>query len=194
MGFLSAMFAGTEGRSRTWILTAALLLGTPWTLTAQSGRVSEYELKAVFLFNFVQFVEWPPEVFSDSRAPLVIGVVGDDPFGPFLDETVSGETVRQRPLEIRRYRGMDQISTCHLLFISESEAEQLDEILAALKDRSILTVSDDESFTRRGGVIRFVVDRSKIRFQINLEAAQAARLTVSSKLLRLAEIVGSGGR
>ena len=194
MAILIAMFARIERRSRAWILTSAVLLGTPGILTAQSGQVSEYELKAVFLFNFVQFVEWPPEAFSGAQAPLVIGVMGDDPFGRVLDETVSGETVRQRPLQIRRYRGIDEITTCHLLFISESEAEQLDEILAALKDRSILTVSDDESFTRRGGVIRFVVDRSKIRFQINLEAAQAARLTVSSKLLRLAEIVGSGGR
>ena len=188
------MFAKAGSRRVAWILMSMLLLGARPGLTAQTGHVSEYELKAVFLFNFVQFVEWPPEAFSDSRTPLVIGVVGDDPFGPFLDETVSGETVRQRPLEIRRYQGMDEITTCHLLFISESETERLDEILTALKDRSILTVSDDERFTQRGGVIRFVVDRARIRLQINLEAAQAARLTISSKLLRLAEVVGSGGR
>ncbi|MGH7701000.1 MAG: YfiR family protein [Gemmatimonadales bacterium] len=176
------------------VFVSALLLAAARGLGAQAVRASEYQVKAVFLFNFAQFVDWPPEAFNDPQAPLVIGVLGDDPFGPVLDATVRGETVRGRPLEIRRSRRIDEILTCHILFISQSEADRLDDIVAALRSRPILTVGDGETFARRGGVVRLVVERGRVRFHINLEAAAAARLTISSKLLRLAEIVPRRGR
>lgn len=179
------MTCGITGAS---ILTALWLVPAS-DLAAQTVRASEYQVKAVFLFNFAQFVDWPPEAFADSLAPLVIGVVGDDPFGPLLEATVRGETVHARSLEIRRYRRTDDLSTCHVLFISRSETARLAGILAALQGQPILTVSDDEDFARRGGVVGFVTESGKIRFRINLEAARAARLTISSKLLRLAEVV-----
>jgi hypothetical protein len=156
-------------------------------LVAQTAQPLEYQLKAVFLFNFAQFVDWPPEAFPDSATPLVIEILGNDPFGSFLDATVRGETVRGRSIEVRRHRRINDITTCHILFISQSEMDRLDDILATLKDRSILTVGDIDNFEWRGGMIRFVVERNRIRFRINLEAAQAARLTISSKLLRLAD-------
>ena len=155
-------------------------------LVVQGQRASEYQLKAVFLFNFAQFVDWQP---AAAQAPLLIGILGDDPFGTFLDETVRGERVGVRPIEIRRYREIREIETCNILFISRSETERVGQILAALQNRPILTVSDGEEFAQRGGMIQFVNDKSRIRLRINLEAAQAANIVISSKLLRVAEIV-----
>ena len=152
----------------------------------------EYQLKAVFLFNFAQFVEWPASAFPNSMTPLVIGILGDDPFGPYLDETVRGETVNDRPLVVRRYRSVEEITVCHILFISRREDRRIKGILDSLRVRSVLTVSDADRFATRGGMIRFVTDHKRIRFRINLEAARAASLTLSSKLLRPAEIVPAG--
>jgi hypothetical protein len=146
-------------------------------------------VKAVFLFNFAQFVDWPPAAFPDTEAPLVIGILGDDPFEGFLDQTIRGEQVRGRAFQVRRYHSVDEIRTCHILFIRKQPAGRLGEILASLRDRPILTVSDDDGFAERGGMIRFVTDRSRIRLQIRLAAAEAAHLTISSKLLRAAEII-----
>jgi hypothetical protein len=161
----------------------------PAQTSAPATAVPEYQVKAVFLFNFAQFVEWPASAFSDSGGPLVIGVLGEDPFGPYLDETVRGETAHGHPIEVRRFRRPDEIAGCHIAFVSRGEIDRLGEILAALKDRSVLTVSDAEDFATRGGMIRFLTDQNRIRLQINLEAARAADLTLSSKLLRPAQIV-----
>jgi hypothetical protein len=150
---------------------------------------TEYQLKAVFLFNFSQFVDWPAAAFADGRSPLVIGVLGRDPFGATLDEMVSGETVNGRPLAVRRYQSIDQLDAVHILFIDRSQQARLDAVLAALKGRSVLTVGDFDGFARRGGIVRFINVGNKIRLRINLAAAQEAKLTISSKLLRPAEIV-----
>jgi hypothetical protein len=173
------------------VLAALLLAGGP-DVPAQTASPPEYQVKAVFLFNFAQFVEWPTNAFPDAQTPLVIGVLGDDPFGTYLDETVRGERVNNRKLVVQRFRRVEEIQICHVLFISQSEAERLEQILNGLKGRNILTVSDTDSFTRRGGMIRFSTEKNKIRLRINLEAAKAARLTISSKLLRPAEIVTPG--
>jgi YfiR/HmsC-like len=158
-------------------------------LTAQAVRASEYQVKAVFLFNFAQFVDWPADAFPDSATPLVIGVLGIDPFGGALDQTVRDERLGRRRFQVRRYRSVDEIKTCHILFISRSEGDRPEGILAGLKHRPILTVSDADGFAERGGMIRFVTDRNRIRLQLNTNATEAAHLTVSSKLLRVAEIV-----
>ncbi len=190
---LTPRTSGTCRRARgviqACLLGAVVLL--PWGpgLGAQAARASEYQVKAVFLFNFAQFVDWPARAFHDSTAPFVIGVLGNDPFGAYLDETVRGETVHGRPLEVHRYQGVGEIKTCHILFISPSEEDRLGEILDTLRDRAILTVGDLPAFALRGGMIRFVADKSRIRLRINIEAAKAANLTISSKLLRAAEIV-----
>jgi hypothetical protein len=139
------------------------------------------------LFNFAQFVDWPPKAFPEAQTPLVIGILGEDLFGSYLDETVRGEKVNDRPLVVQRYHRIGEIKTCHVLFISRSESARLEEILASLKGRSILTVGDTDDFALRGGMIRFVTEKNKIRMRINLEAVKAANLTISSKLLRLAE-------
>jgi hypothetical protein len=165
-----------------------LLLAGP-DASAQTGVTKDYQVKAVFLFNFAQFVEWPASAFADASSPIVIGVLGEDPFGTYLDETVRGEKVDNRPLEVQRYRRVDEIKACHILFISRSEASQLEQILVSLKDRSLLVVGDGDDFARRGGMIRLATIQNKIRLIINVEAAKTASLTISSKLLRSAELV-----
>jgi hypothetical protein len=157
--------------------------------SAQTEPSREYQVKAVFLFNFAQFVEWPPAAFAGASSPIVIGVLGENPFGAYLDETVREEKVDNRPLEVQRYRRVDEIKTCHVLFISRSEASRLEQILASLKDRSILIVGDGDDFVQRGGMIRLATPQNTIRLIINVEAARAANLTISSKLLRSAEVV-----
>jgi len=173
-------------------LAAGAATTVPTDTLAQASPNPEYQLKAVFLFNFAQFVEWPASAFPNSMTPLVIGILGEDPFGPYLDETVRGETVNDRPLVVRRYRSVEEITTCHILFISRREDRRIKGILDSLRGRSVLTVSDADRFATRGGMIRFVTDHKRIRFRINLEAAKAANLTLSSKLLRPAQIVPAG--
>jgi hypothetical protein len=153
---------------------------------------SEYQIKAVFLFNFAQFVDWPTEAFPRQDAPFVIGVLGEDPFGSQLDDVVRGEHADGRALVIERYRNVGEIRYCNILFIGRTETAHLGEILAALKGRSILTVSDADPAGPRGVMIRLVNENNRIRLRIDVASAKAGNLTISSKLLRPAEIVGRG--
>lgn len=151
---------------------------------ALSASASEYQVKAVFLFNFAKFVAWPPNSFPDANTPFVIGVLGQDPFGSYLDDTVRGERINNRQLLVRHYNNPAEINNCHVLFISRSESNRLDQIVAALKHRTLLIVTDADG--GKGGVmIRFITEGNRIRFKIDAEAAKAANLTISSKLLRL---------
>lgn len=178
--------------SKMAVVVFILLLANGLDGSGQTAPFPEYQVKAVFLFNFGQFVVWPTQVLPDVQTPLIIGVLGDDPFGAYLDEAVQGEALQNHPVVVQRYRRAVDIETCHILFISRTETDQLEQILTTLQDRHILTVSDITRFTRRGGMIRFLTQQNKIRLQINVEAAKTAGLTISSKLLKLAQIVGSG--
>jgi len=175
-------------------VAAALILVCAARLGAQTGQASEAQVKAVFLFNFAQFVDWPADAVPDSQAPLVIGILGGDPFGDVLDATVRGERRGTRPFVVHRYQRVEDITRCDILFISRSVADQPDDVLTRLKNRPILTVSDAERFAERGGMIRFVTERGRIRLQINPVSAEAAHLTISSKLLRVAEVITPPGR
>jgi hypothetical protein len=145
----------------------------------------EYKVKATFLFNFAQFVEWPAAVFADATAPIIIGVLGDDEFGPFLDQIVQGETIRNRPLIIKRSRTVDELKRCHILFISKSEESQLATILASLNEAPVLTVGEVEGFIRSGGVINFCLRDKRVRFEVNPVAGQNQKLRLSAQLLQL---------
>jgi hypothetical protein len=180
---------GLQALAGTWCVVWGLLLLGGLHASAQTGPSREYQIKAVFLFNFAQFVQWPPAAFAGANSPIVIGVLGENPFGSYLDETVRAETVDNRPIEVQRYRRVDEIQTCHVLFITLSEANHLEQILAVLKDRSILIVGDGDNFVQRGGMIRLATVQNKIRLIISVEAARAANLTISSKLLRSGEVV-----
>lgn len=185
---------GREVKQRAWVwwrLFALWLAAVPGLL-AQPATPKEYQVKAAFLFNFAQFVEWPTNAFSTPQTSLVIGLLGEDPFGAVLDEMVRGEMVKGHPLVVQRYRRLEEINACHILFISSSERRQMGEILAKLKDRSLLTVGEWDGFAQQGGMIRFVTEKNKIRFRVNLDATKNANLTISSKLLKAAEIVTPG--
>lgn len=154
---------------------------------------TEYQVKAVFVYNFSRFVEWPPQTFTAPNEPFVIGILGSDPFGARLDEAVRGEQIDQHPLVVRRFRNLGEIGDCRILYIDRSESAKVQQILAALDHRNTLTVTDLEGATERGVMIQFTTENNRIRLRINVESARAAGLTISSKLLRTADIVGPRG-
>jgi hypothetical protein len=180
-------------RIARWWLCAGIVLAAVAPVPAGAATAREYQIKAVFLFNFTQFVIWPSALFVDAQAPLIIGVLGADPYGRYLDETTRGEKVDGRPLVVERYRRVEDVANCHVLFISASEAGNMPAILARLKGRSILTVTDGDVAGEQGGIIRFFTQNNHIRLRIDVRAAKAAGLEVSSKLLRAAEVIGVDG-
>lgn len=156
---------------------------------ARAQGANEYQVKAAFLFNFVKFIEWPAEAFSDDGAPLVIGVVGQDPFGGYLDRAAGGKSVNGRQLLVRRFKWGEDLRACHVLFVCSSERKHLAQIIARLRGATVLTVGDMDQFTQQGGGIHFVTEASRMRFEINARAAAQARLKISSKLLALARAI-----
>jgi hypothetical protein len=168
----------------TYLLVAISLI-----CAGQSTVSREYSIKAVFLYNFARFVEWPPSTLANPEIPFVIGILGDDPFRSVIDQTVAGEKIKGHSIVIQRYKAVHEIKNCQILYINAREARKLNEILFAIKNKNILTVSDMANFTVTGGMIRFMTKDNKIRLEINPEAARAAELTISSKLLNVADIV-----
>ena len=155
---------------------------------AQEKSAAEYQLKAVFLYNFTQFIDWPANAFNNPESPFIIGILGDDPFGPYLDDVVAGEKIGSHPIQVKRFNDLKSASSCHMLYINSSDREWVRNILAALSEKNILTVSDEPFFNNLGGIIRFYTEDKKIRLQINLVRSKAAQLAISSKLLNLAKI------
>ena len=144
---------------------------------------TEYQVKAAFLYNFAKFVEWPD---PRGRAPFVIGVLGDDPFGDVLEQTVTGKTVKSREFAVRRLADAAEAPRVDILFIASSEKSRLPEVLGRLRGSSVLTVGDTDNFVGRGGMVGFRTNGNVVRFDINLRAATRAGLRISSQLLRLA--------
>lgn len=169
------------------LLLLALTCGVLHT-RVQGQAANEYQVKAAFLYNFVKFVEWPAEAFS-SGGPLVIGVVGNDPFGSALDQAISGKNVSGRQLIIRRFKVGQDLRACHILFISSSEQNRLAQIIHSLRGASVLTVGEMGQFNQQGGIINFIMEASKVRFEINAGMAEQSGLKISSKLLALAKAV-----
>jgi hypothetical protein len=176
-------------KANVWLFLFAVVLSFGAIAPPQTETSKEYQVKAVFLYNFTQFIEWPPDVFAQPDAPLVIGILGPDPFGKYLDETVQGEKVNGHPLVVQRFHTLSEIAQCQILFISTDEKNQWKEIFDYAKARHVLTVGDVTNFSKHGGMIRFFPEENKVRIRINLTSVKNADLKVSSKLLRLAEIV-----
>jgi hypothetical protein len=154
---------------------------------------TEYHIKAGLIYNFAKLVEWPTNAFATAQTPITIGVLGEDPFGPLLDNTVKDRKIGERPIAIKRFSAVNQVHGCHVLFISPSEKARLPDILAALGDKSILTVGEDEHFRQLGGIIQFLDRDDTIQFAINTNAARRASLQISSKLLIIWQRVSQGG-
>ena len=175
-------------RNRCKAISLGILVTISCFLQASAQPSREYDVKAAFLYNFITFTDWPADAFSDASSPYVIGVLGDDPFGPVLDQIVTGEHIKSRPLVVRRFKNIADIHHCHILFICASEAYRLPEILRWLRDQPVLTVADMPGFAEAGGEIGFI-SGSRVRLIINPDALRSAHLSVSSKLLRLAQLV-----
>jgi YfiR/HmsC-like len=153
---------------------------------AQSGP-SEYQVKAAFLYNFAKFVKWPDAAFAETNAPLVIGILGEDPFGANLELAIQGKNINGHPLSIRKLESSAEMKSCQVIFVCRKPKHNLLATVAKLKNASVLTVSETDHFIEAGGMINFVVEDTKVRFEINDSAASHAGLTISSKLLSLAK-------
>jgi hypothetical protein len=172
-----------------FVCAVVLLFLSLGSAKAQVSR--EYQLKAVFLYNFAQFTDWPTNTFADDKSPIVIGIIGPDPFGSALEDTIRNETVVGHPLTIQHYSSPADIKTCHILFITQPEIRHADEILKAIDGKPVLTVADADNPATAKVMIRFAVENNKVHFRINTETARAANVSLSSKLLRVADATPS---
>jgi uncharacterized protein DUF4154 len=190
---LSRPGIGSSGpESYAWLMlliaVCALIYSTPATL-ADSPSFTEYQVKAAFLYNFARFVEWPADAFPDARAPILLGIVGEDPFGGAMEQAVNGKTINGRELVLKRVARQQDFKEFHMLFVSSSEARHLSQILESLKGKAVLTVGETEGFAQSGGVINFTLEENKVHFEINVDTAERSHLKISSKLLALAKVV-----
>jgi len=184
-GFSSRTIPSRQRRilSRLALILAGCAGFSSWA-AAQEPKPQEYQVKAVYLYNFGRFIDWPAGAAKDE--PFAICVLGADPFGPALDDTVAGETIGDRKLVARRIANPRDAAGCRILFISSSEAAHVRDILEPLEKSGVLTVSDMTGFTNNGGMIQFVLRENKVRFEVNLTAAEKAGLIFSSQLLKVA--------
>jgi hypothetical protein len=174
-------------------LAALLLVPGATPIWAQASPTVEYQVKAAFLLNFAKFVEWPSDAFQSEKAPILFCVFRHDPFGSALDEILQGKTINNREVLARRINDPPDLKSCQLVFLSEPEDSHLPEVLSSLKSTSALVVGESDRFAERGGGIQFFLEEKRLRFAVNVDAVQKARLTVSSKLLALARIVHDPG-
>ena len=195
MEILSAAFRGAVLRTRNrppgvrrhgFFVLVAVVLFALISGMAKAQATPEYAVKAAFLVKFGAFVEWPSDTFPPPNAPFVIGILGEDRFGADLDRSVQGATVQGRPVIVRRYQRVEQSRDAQILYISATTEERREYLLSRLRDESTLTVSDKSALP--GGIISFVIQDNKVRFEIDAEAAERAGLKLSSKLLALAKV------
>lgn len=177
-----------EGGVRVAVLLPALLAACG-LFGAPAAPVSEYRVKAGYLYNFTRYVDWPAGAFADPSAPLVIGVLGNDPFGKELDATVEGRSSQGRRVIVRRTQRVEDLAGCHVVFISASELGRLAVILAALKRTSALTVCDAQAVFERGVMIKLILVQSTVQFDVQLRPATEAGLRISSRMLDAARLV-----
>ena len=176
------------------LLCSSLALGAS-AQSSDSSASSEYLIKAGFIYNFAQLVQWPSVAFSQPDSPIVIGILGTDPFGPTIDRVIENKKLDGRNLVVRRLKwGKDlkDLKDCNILFVSSSETQHIDEVVSMVKWLPILTIGETPGFATRGGIINLTLEGNKVRFEVNIEAAKQAKLNISSRLLALARIVPQG--
>ncbi len=167
------------------VVSAALLL----SLCAPAQVLDEYQVKAAFLYNFAKFVEWPPEAFRTAKDPILVCVLGHNPFGNALAEAIRGKSIAGRAFAYRHVSDAESASACQILFVGSEESKHFRSLLENLKPMGILTVGETQGFAADGGVINFKLDDGRVRFEINVNAAEHEQLHISAKLLSLAQIV-----
>jgi hypothetical protein len=189
---------------RLAVLIAVLSMTLNWTASAgaqagDSSDSSEYLIKAGFIYNFAKFVEWPSTAFAEPDSPIVIGVLGTDPFGDIINHVVEGKKIGARGFVIRRFKWSKELKDqkdfkeCRILFVSSSEKLHFEEIVDAVKGLPILTVGETPGFAERGGMIRLMLEDNRVRFEVNVDAAHYGNLNISSRLLTLARIIAPAG-
>lgn len=172
-----------------WVLASSAL-----SLEKRVEGASEYKVKALFLYNFAKFVDWPASSFASPQDHFKVCVVGDDPFGDELDQAVQGKTINNRHFTIRRVSKPQDVRSCHIAFISSPDERRVRKLLEELHPASVLTVGDGHGFTEWGGILKFTLEGNKVRFEINVDAAEHARLKISSQLLSLAKSIIRKGK
>jgi hypothetical protein len=189
---------------RLAILIAVFSMTLNWTASAgaQAGDASdssEYLIKAGFIYNFAKFVEWPSTAFAEPDSPIVIGVLGTDPFGDIINHVVEGKKIGARGFVVRRFKWSKELKDlkdfkeCRILFVSSSEKMHFEEIVEAVKGLPVLTVGETPGFAERGGMIRLMLEDNRVRFEVNVDAAHDGNLNISSRLLTLARIISPTG-
>jgi hypothetical protein len=189
-----SFFEGTASLKAAWGRVAALILAllSPCShalLGAEPDVSKEYQIKAAFLYNFAKFVEWPASALANGNSPMVICVLGKNPFGDELEKLVKGKSVNGHPLIVKRSPKLEEVQRCHLIFAGAGEEERLPEWFAALRDSSVLTVGESQQFGELGGMINFVLEGDKVRFEIDVETAGRAGLKINAQLQKLARAV-----
>ncbi len=194
---LMYLFSRTRAWDRTAnsalgaLLITAFLLLIPADLwagnaSADDPTVTEYEVKAAYIYYFAKFIEWSPEAFVSKSTPLTIGIIGDDEFGRLLGNIVKNKTIQDRPIAVRPVKTPADFRTCHMVFVSSSEQKRFRQIADSLQGTAILTITEAEEGSSVRGIMNLFVEGGKVQFEVDMSAAEKANLRISSKLLRLA--------
>ena len=173
-------------RFRAWLLSSIASLAFLWDV-AYAQAPSEYQVKAAFLYNFAKFIEWPPASFPNQSAAFQICVFGPDPFGGELQDITRNKMVNGHQFQVSQVEDLERARTCQILFVSSSEKTPVKQILDGLHGSSVLTVGDRQGFAERGGMINFLLEDDRVRFEVNQKAAEEAGLKLSSQLLSVAK-------
>jgi hypothetical protein len=179
----------TRRCAASFAMVLFFILSAAHTASAQNDGLSEYQVKAAFLFNFAKFVDWPAETFPNPQSSFSICVIGDDPFGPILDSTLAGKSLGSHPVTLRRIKDVTEIHHCQIVFASSSSSSRYAELSQSVRGAKVLLVGESDGFATSCGAIEFTIEANHVRFVINPDAVQRAGLAVSSKLLMLAHIV-----
>lgn len=148
----------------------------------------EYKIKAVYLYNFLKFTEWTNKDYPDTYETIRITILDEDPFGDAFDP-LEGREIKGKKLQITRISSIQELETCHLLYVNTLDKDRLKRVFALLGDSSVVTVGETEQFTKLGGIIGFFIEEDAVQFAINLTAADRAGIKFSSQLLKIAKIV-----
>lgn len=194
----TGLVKGRGGAAVVFLLRSALMLTLALSLALSSSVMAQRgaelnRLKAAFIFQFTNFVEWPDDAFENDSSPFVIGVVGNDAVRDILETAVQQKLIAGRKPSVRSFSSTSDLSSCQIIFVDKSEARNASDIVDRHMDRPILMISDSDRFTKLGGVIRLYQERSKLRIEINIDAAERANLKISSKLLSLSRVVHDNG-
>ena len=176
-----------------WIAVAAAACVVSVQLHGQISQLTPSEVKAGFLLNLAKFVEWPDTAFQSTREPITFGIIGADPLGNALSRAVYGQSIKGRTVTVRKYTFGDDLRGCQVLFVSASEQARLPQILSSVLGASVLTVSDAQRFAEAGGVVQMAVEEDRVHFSVNRDAAMAAKLQISAKLLTLSRVINDAG-